>query len=54
MSQLALYDPEMRLVVEPGAVEVMVGASSDDIRARAEFMITGDVREIPRNAARRS
>jgi len=41
MSQLALYDPEMRLVVEPGTVEVMVGASSEDIRSRATFEVVG-------------
>jgi beta-glucosidase len=52
-SQLALYDAEMRFVVEPGTIEVMVGASSADIRSRAIFEIVGDVREL-RRADRRS
>ena len=45
-SQLALYDPRTRLVVEPGEVRVMVGASSDDIRSDGSFVIEGDVREL--------
>lgn len=34
IDMLAIYDAEMRLVVERGTFEVMVGSSSDDIRAR--------------------
>jgi len=34
-SDLALYDKDLRRVVEPGNFEVMVGASSSDIRQRA-------------------
>ena len=45
-SQLAFYDAAMRLVVEPGDVEVMVGASSADLRARGSFRITGKRREL--------
>jgi beta-glucosidase len=45
-SQLAFYDARMRLVIEPGTIEVMVGASSEDIRARGAYEIVGDVREI--------
>jgi beta-glucosidase len=36
----------MRFVVEPGSVRVMLGASSDDIRAEGEFVIEGSVREL--------
>ena len=36
----------MRFVVEPGTVEVMIGASSEDIRATGAFEIQGDVREL--------
>ncbi len=36
----------MRLVVEPGEVRVMVGASSADVRAEASFTIEGKLREL--------
>jgi beta-glucosidase len=37
-----------RLVVEPGEVEVMVGASSADLRLEGGFTITGTRREVRR------
>jgi len=36
---LALWDPSMRFVVEPGMFRVMVGSSSEDIRLKGEFRI---------------
>ena len=42
MSQLAFLDADMRWKVEHGKVELMVGASSEDIRGKAEFRIVGD------------
>ncbi|MFL6210096.1 MAG: glycoside hydrolase family 3 C-terminal domain-containing protein [Pyrinomonadaceae bacterium] len=36
---LALWDRNMRFVVEPGAFKVMIGASSEDIRLTGEFSI---------------
>jgi len=36
---LALYDKNMNYVVEPGTFEVMVGSSSQDIRAKGNFEI---------------
>ena len=36
---LALYDANLRRVVEPGQFRVMVGASSEDIRLRTEFQV---------------
>jgi beta-glucosidase len=44
-SQLCFYDREMRLVVEPGNVDVMVSSSSDDHRLVGEFVLTGEVVE---------
>jgi beta-glucosidase len=36
---LAIYNADLRRVVEPGQFRVMVGASSDDIRQRGEFSV---------------
>ena len=47
LSQLGYYDEEMRFVVEPGFVQLEVGASSEDVRSRARFEIRGDLRELP-------
>ena len=43
-SQLAFHDAALRLVVEPGEVRVLVGASSADVRAEACFAIEGAIR----------
>jgi beta-glucosidase len=45
-SQLSFYDADMRRVIEPGEVEVAVGASSADLRARGSFRIEGKPREL--------
>jgi beta-glucosidase len=37
---LALYDQDLRRVVEPGQFRVMVGASSEDIRLKTDFQVT--------------
>jgi beta-glucosidase len=36
---LALYDADLRRVVEPGQFRVMIGSSSEDIRLRGEFWV---------------
>jgi len=36
---LALYDVNLRRVIEPGQFRVMVGASSEDIRLWGEFSV---------------
>jgi len=41
VNQLAFYDEEMNLVVEPGTIRVMVGSSSTDVRCEANFEISG-------------
>ena len=47
-SQLAFLDETMRFVVEPGDVQVMVGASSADIRLEGTFAVEGETRVLPR------
>jgi beta-glucosidase len=39
-SDLALWDRNMKFIVEPGTFRVMVGASSEDIRLKGEFEVT--------------
>ncbi|MCK6625051.1 MAG: glycoside hydrolase family 3 C-terminal domain-containing protein [Anaerolineae bacterium] len=41
VNQLGFYNREMKYVVEPGAIEVMVGTSSDDLPLTATLHITG-------------
>lgn len=45
--QLAFYDRKMNLIIEPGEFELLIGASSDDIRLRAGFEICGEVKVVP-------
>jgi beta-glucosidase len=42
IDQLAFYDDDLNLVIEPGEVEIMLGGSSEDIRLRGKIEITGD------------
>ena len=37
---LALWDRQMRFVIEPGKFKVMVGSGSEDIRLNREFEIS--------------
>ena len=46
VSQLAFLNRDMRWVVEPGQVRVMVGTSSADLPLTASFEITGDTVEL--------
>jgi beta-glucosidase len=38
-SELALWNREMRRVVEPGSFTVMVGASAEDIKLQGKFAV---------------
>jgi beta-glucosidase len=51
-TQLAYYDEDMRLVIEPGAVRCMVGASVSDVRLHASVVVEGPEREIAPNDRR--
>lgn len=46
MSLLAYAGMSGELVTEPGPVEVSAGSSSNDIRSRAKFTVTGETRSI--------
>ena len=46
VNQLGFYNEDMEFVVEPGAIEVMMGAASDDIRLGGEFEVTGKTTDI--------
>lgn len=48
LKQLAFYDDAMAYVVEPGWTEIMVGASSLDIRQRVTIETTGPKRVLER------
>ena len=42
VNQLAFYDEDLALVVEAGKFKIMVGSSSDDIRAEGAFEVVGE------------
>lgn len=42
INQLAFYDEDLNLILEPGKMDVMVGSSSDDIRLQDAFEIVGE------------
>jgi beta-glucosidase len=44
--QLGFYNHEMKFVLEPGVIQVMVGSSSDDIHLTGEFSIAGSAADI--------
>ncbi len=44
VDQLAFYDANLDLVLEPGRVLVMVGSSSEDIRLCGEFELAGEAK----------
>ncbi|WP_078549531.1 glycoside hydrolase family 3 N-terminal domain-containing protein [Litchfieldia alkalitelluris] len=48
MAHLAFHNIDMKQVVEPGEVELYVGASSEDIRLQDSFDIIGEERTVDR------
>lgn len=46
VNQLAFLDSQMRWVVEPGDIRVMIGSSSADLRLRGVFSIGGEVTDV--------
>jgi beta-glucosidase len=42
VDQLAFYDEDLNLVVEPGTFKVMIGSSSADFRAEGAFKVIGE------------
>jgi beta-glucosidase len=42
------YDRHMDFVVEPGVVEIMIGAASDDVRLAGSFTVTGTTTPVAR------
>jgi beta-glucosidase len=52
LGQLAFYDRAMRLVVEPGEVAIMLGASSADLRLETSVEIVGETRRLERRDVR--
>jgi len=49
LRQLAFYDDAMRFGVEPGWLEIVLGASSEDIRQRVAIEVLGEKRTIERS-----
>lgn len=45
-NQLGFYDREMSYIVEPGAIEIMVGPSSEDLPLQTKIEIIGETTEI--------
>ncbi len=46
VNQLGFYNTDMKYVVEPGKFEIMLGSSSQDIRAKGEFNVVGNVTDV--------
>ena len=45
-SQFAFYGADMALIVEPGEIQIMVGASSEDIRLTETLTVVGETRPV--------
>ncbi len=45
VNMLAYYGESLKLVLEPGAVRILIGSSSEDIRLQAVFEVTGKAKQ---------
>jgi beta-glucosidase len=52
LHQLAFYDLDMKLIVEPGEVAIWVGSSSGDLRLEDSVVVTGKRRLVAAAAAK--
>lgn len=50
-NQLGLYNDNMAYVLEPGKFDVMIGSSSQDIKAGGQFEVGGAISDISANKA---
>ena len=41
VNQMAFYDADLRLILEPGSFKVMIGSSSESIYLEGQFEVTG-------------
>lgn len=46
INQLGFYDLAHHFIVQPGTVDMMIGSSSQDIRARGTFEISGQITDV--------
>ncbi len=45
-AQLGFYNEDMKFVVEPGEIEIMIGTSSENIVFHQKVLLTGEIREL--------
>ena len=46
INQLGFYNGDMKYIVEPGNMALMVGSSSVDIRAQGNFTVSGEITDV--------
>ena len=46
VDQLAFYNNDLELVLEPGSIDIMLGSSSEDIRLRGKLEIVGGTKMV--------
>ncbi|MES2672747.1 MAG: glycoside hydrolase family 3 N-terminal domain-containing protein [Pseudomonadota bacterium] len=46
INQLGFYSSDLKYVVEPGVIDVMIGSSSADIHGQGSFAITGPIADV--------
>ena len=46
VNMLAYYGEDLKLVLEPGTVKILIGSSSEDIRLQSAFEVSGEGKQI--------